>query len=76
MIFMVQIMKDINGIYNKGTSQFETEREALSALYVAMSSAMAKEDTASVMCMLTDEFGGMKKREYWAMPVQSEEVTE
>jgi len=75
MIFMIQILKKIDGTYNKGTSQYETEREALTALYVAMSSAMAKDDTASIMCMLTDEFGSQKKREYWAAPAEvAEEI--
>lgn len=69
MTFMVQIKKATDGTYSKGTSEFATEKEALTALYVAISSAMAKADTQSIMCMLTDEFGSQKKKEYWSAEI-------
>lgn len=74
MTFLVQILKKTDGTYNKGTSEYNSDKDALTALYVAMSSAMAKADTQSVMCLLTDEFGSQKKREYWSAPVEAAEA--
>lgn len=65
MVFLVQIIKKMDGTYDKGTSEYATETDALIALHVAMSSAMSKSETDSVMCLLTDEAGSQKKREYW-----------
>lgn len=70
MVFLIQILKKLDGTYGKGTAEYATEKEALTALYVAMSSAMSKADTQSIMCLLTDEYGSQKKREYWAAPVE------
>lgn len=70
MIFLIQIKKLTTGEYQKGTSAFNTEKEALEQLYIAMSSAMQKDDTASILCMLTDEYGSQKKKEYWSAPVE------
>lgn len=69
MTFMVQILKKVDGTFSKGTTEYAAETDALIAMHVAMSSAMSKDDTASILCMLTDEFGSQKKREYWAAPV-------
>jgi len=74
MVFMVQILKRVDGSFSKGTSEFTSDKDALIALHVAMSSAMAKDETASIMCMLTDEFGSQKKKEYWAAPVVESET--
>lgn len=72
MVFLVQIKKTTSGTFEKGTSEFATEKEALTALYVAMSSAMNKDDTESIMCMLTDEYGSQKKKEFWQKPFEEE----
>lgn len=70
MTFLVQIKKTTDGTYTKGTSSYETEKEALGQLHTALASAMNKDDTASIMCLLTDEYGSMKKKEYWSAPAK------
>lgn len=80
MTFMIQIKKLVDGTFAKGTSEYATETEAMIALHVAMASAMQKDDTQSIVCLLTDEFGSQKKREYFvrteSQPEPVDEVQE
>lgn len=75
MVFLVQIKKKKDGNFEKGTSEYIDDKEAIKQLYVAMASAMNNADTQSIMCMITDEFGSQKKKEYWVEP-EVEEIVE
>ena len=76
MLFLIQILKKVDGTYTKGTSQFGTDKEAISALYVAMSSAMAKDDTQRIVCVIMDESGIVRKREVYEVPAETPIVEE
>ncbi|MBQ0067375.1 MAG: hypothetical protein KBS60_04225 [Phascolarctobacterium sp.] len=65
MYFLVQIRLKDNGEYEKGTSQYADYKTALIQLHVAMSSAMAKEDTVKVCCIVMDDEGNQLKYELY-----------
>lgn len=76
MLFLVQILKKTDGTFAKGTTEFSDEKQAYIQMYVAMSSAMSKEDTAQICCLILDESGATRKREFWAAPIVEAEPVE
>lgn len=66
MLFLVQLLKKTDGTFSKGTSEYEDEKSCLTALYIAMSSAMSKQDTEKITCVILDENGAMIKHEAWS----------
>lgn len=65
MNFLVQIKLNKNGTIDKGTSAFDTMKEALIQFHVAMSSAMNKEDVKKFTCVILNENGIVQKSEVY-----------
>lgn len=72
MRFLVQIKTKTDGTAEKGTSSYDTEKDAVVAFHVAMSSAMQKDDTQKCVAIILDDDGKITKREVYTVPVVEE----
>lgn len=70
MLFLVQLLKKKDGSFSKGTSEYTSDKECILAMHVAISSAMAKEDTQKIVCMIIDDDGIVIKRDKYEEIVQ------
>lgn len=68
MYFLVQIKIKTDETVEKGTSNYDTEKDAVIQFHIAMSSAMQKSDTQKYTAVILDENGVIIKREVYNAP--------